>query len=97
MAFGVAGRLEVLYDVLGAFVWEQDKDLHPDVFVGETACWWLERYQVSQLRNEPSDHLKFLLADRDVLEIVLDLLRIRLRFVGFNKRGDALLDYCLFV
>ena len=31
-------------DVLGAFVWEQDKDLHPDVFVGQTACWWLERY-----------------------------------------------------
>lgn len=31
-------------DRLGAFVWEQDKDLHPDVFVGETACWWLERY-----------------------------------------------------
>jgi arylsulfatase len=29
---------------LGAFVWEQDEDLHPDVFVGETACWWLERY-----------------------------------------------------
>lgn len=29
---------------LGAFVWDQDEDLHPDVFVGETACWWLERY-----------------------------------------------------
>lgn len=36
-------------DALGAFVWEQDKDLHPDVFVGETACWWLERYP----GNEP--------------------------------------------
>lgn len=33
------------YDTsLGAFVWEQAEDLHPDVFVGETACWWLERY-----------------------------------------------------
>lgn len=31
-------------EALGAFVWEQDEDLHPDVFVGETACWWLERY-----------------------------------------------------
>ncbi|MEP4196899.1 MAG: sulfatase-like hydrolase/transferase [Aliishimia sp.] len=31
-------------DALGAFVWEQDEDLHPDVFVGETACWWIERY-----------------------------------------------------
>lgn len=36
-------------DMLGAFVWEQDKDLHPDVFVGQTACWWLERYP----GNEP--------------------------------------------
>lgn len=36
-------------DRLGAFVWEQDKDLHPDVFVGQTACWWLERYP----GNEP--------------------------------------------
>lgn len=34
---------------LGAFVWEQAEDLHPDVFVGETACWWLERYP----GNEP--------------------------------------------
>lgn len=31
-------------DALGAFVWDQDKDLHPDVFVGQMACWWLERY-----------------------------------------------------
>lgn len=38
------------YDTsLGAFVWEQAEDLHPDVFVGETACWWLERYP----GNEP--------------------------------------------
>ncbi len=29
---------------LGAFVWELDEDLHSDVFVGETACWWLDRY-----------------------------------------------------
>ena len=36
-------------EALGAFVWEQDEDLHPDVFVGETACWWLERYP----GNEP--------------------------------------------
>lgn len=31
-------------EALGAFVWEQDEDLHPDVFVGQTACWWLDRY-----------------------------------------------------
>lgn len=31
-------------DRLGAFIWELPKKLHPDVFVGETACWWLERY-----------------------------------------------------
>lgn len=29
---------------LGAFVWAHDDDLHPDVFVADTACWWLERY-----------------------------------------------------
>ncbi len=29
---------------LGAFVWEHDEDLHADVFVAQTACWWLERY-----------------------------------------------------
>ena len=32
------------HERLGAFVWEQDEDLHADVFVGQTACWWLERY-----------------------------------------------------
>ncbi|MCF6329404.1 MAG: sulfatase-like hydrolase/transferase, partial [Henriciella sp.] len=31
-------------DRLGAFVWDLPEDLHPDVFVGQTACWWLERY-----------------------------------------------------
>lgn len=36
-------------DSLGAFVWEQDEDLHADVFVGQTACWWLDRYN----GNEP--------------------------------------------
>lgn len=36
-------------DSLGAFVWEHDEDLHADVFVGQTACWWLERYN----GNEP--------------------------------------------
>lgn len=36
-------------DRLGAFVWEQPEDLHADVFVGQTACWWLERYT----GNEP--------------------------------------------
>lgn len=36
-------------DCLGAFVWEIDEDLHPDVFVPQTAVWWLERYN----GNEP--------------------------------------------
>ncbi len=31
-------------DRLGAFVWGLPEDLHPDVFVAQTACWWLERY-----------------------------------------------------
>lgn len=36
-------------ECLGAFVWELDEDLHPDVFVPQMACWWLERYP----GNEP--------------------------------------------
>lgn len=30
--------------LLGAWVWEDDERLHPDVFVGEMACWWIDRY-----------------------------------------------------
>ena len=30
---------------LGAFVWDAPEDLHPDVFVAQTACWWLDRYK----------------------------------------------------
>lgn len=29
---------------MGAFIWAHDEDLHPDVYVTDTACWWLERY-----------------------------------------------------
>ena len=31
-------------DLLGAWTWDQDEILHPDVFVGQMACWWLDRY-----------------------------------------------------
>jgi arylsulfatase A-like enzyme len=27
---------------LGAFVWDLDEDMHPDMFVGDHAIWWLE-------------------------------------------------------
>ena len=27
---------------LGAFEWHLDADMHPDNFIGDTACWWLE-------------------------------------------------------
>lgn len=30
---------------LGAFVWNLDEDMHPDHFIGRTACWWLEERQ----------------------------------------------------
>ena len=36
-------------DLLGAWAWEHDEILHPDVFVGQMACWWLDRYT----GNEP--------------------------------------------
>ena len=31
-------------ELLGAWVWEHDEILHPDVFVGQMACWWVDRY-----------------------------------------------------
>lgn len=27
---------------LGAFVWDLDEDMHPDMFIGDHALWWLE-------------------------------------------------------
>ena len=36
---------------LGAFTWELPEDLHPDVFVTDLACMWLERYP--QKKEEP--------------------------------------------
>jgi arylsulfatase A-like enzyme len=26
---------------LGAFTWDLDPDMHPDNFIGDTACWWI--------------------------------------------------------
>lgn len=41
----VSQRKRPDYDeLLGAWVWEQDEILHPDVFVGQMARWWLDRY-----------------------------------------------------
>ena len=36
-------------DLMGAWIWEHDEILHSDVFVGQMACWWLDRYT----GNEP--------------------------------------------
>jgi arylsulfatase len=27
---------------LGAFTWDLDADMHPDNFIGDTACWWIQ-------------------------------------------------------
>jgi arylsulfatase len=27
---------------LGAFTWDLDPDMHPDNFIGDTACWWIQ-------------------------------------------------------
>ena len=32
------------HEKMGAYVWVHDEDLHPDVYVSDTACWWLSRY-----------------------------------------------------
>ena len=31
-------------EALGAFDWELPEDMHPDMFVGDTATWWLNSY-----------------------------------------------------
>ena len=37
-------RLEDYGDKMGAWVWPLDKKLHPDLFTGQMAKWWLDRY-----------------------------------------------------
>lgn len=29
-------------EAIGAFTWHLDEDMHPDNFIGDTVCWWLE-------------------------------------------------------
>ncbi len=33
---------------MGAVHWPIDEEMHPDVFVGDLACWWLDRYPATQ-------------------------------------------------
>lgn len=33
---------------LGAFEWELPRDTHPDIFVGNTALWWLDRKPIDK-------------------------------------------------
>ncbi len=33
---------------LGAFEWKLPEDTHPDMFVGDMACWWLDTYPTTQ-------------------------------------------------
>jgi len=35
-------------DRLGAFEWELDEDMHPDMFVGDMATWWIRSYPKTQ-------------------------------------------------
>ena len=37
-------RRDEYADQLGAWVWPEDASLHPDVFTGQMATWWLDRY-----------------------------------------------------
>jgi len=36
------------HERLGAFEWELPEDMHPDVFVGNLAQWWINNYPVTQ-------------------------------------------------
>lgn len=33
---------------LGAFEWKLPEDTHPDMFVGDMACWWINSYPVTR-------------------------------------------------
>ena len=37
-------KLDDYADRLGAFEWELPEDTHPDNFVGDMACWWLDAH-----------------------------------------------------
>ena len=38
-------------DRLGAFEWKLDEDMHPDVFVGDMATWWIKNHPKTELSN----------------------------------------------
>lgn len=41
-------QLEDYKDRLGAFEWNLDEDMHPDVFVGNLASWWIRQFPVTK-------------------------------------------------
>lgn len=50
---GITKQQRVLYrerpdynERLGAFTWDLPEETHSDIFVGDTACWWLDNYPV---------------------------------------------------
>jgi len=41
-------QLPDYHERMGAFEWELPEDTHPDFFVGDMACWWLDTHPVEQ-------------------------------------------------
>ena len=41
-------RLADYRERLGAFTWDLPEDTHPDTFVGDLACWWLQNKPVDE-------------------------------------------------
>lgn len=41
-------KLPDYHERLGAFEWELPEETHPDFFVGDMACWWLDTHPVQQ-------------------------------------------------
>ena len=41
-------QLPNYHERMGAFEWELPEDTHPDFFVGDMACWWLDTHPVEQ-------------------------------------------------
>ena len=77
-------RLEDYRERLGAFVWDLPAELHPDNFVGDLACHWLDVYEGREPfflqiglpgphpPYDPTPDALALYADRDIPEAVRD-------------------------
>lgn len=90
---------------LGAFAWELDPEMHPDNFVGDTACWWIrDRKNKDPLflqigfpgPHPPYDPLPEALAqyaDADIPVPVVDPLEMRAQPRAQQQLRDNMIEF----